>query len=302
MDHEPELTREVDLRFPVDLKATLRGVWRGTRDPSWRFRPDGIWRASRSPTGPATIRLVDRGRFVEVGAWGPGAQAALDGAANLVGANDDDHGFAPEHPIVARLWRDHRDVRMPRSSAVTESLLACVLEQRVTTFEARRSMSQMATRWGEPAPGPIDLTLPMDPEVLAGVPHYELHVLGIERKRADTMRRVAANARRLDALATLPVAEARLRLVEVPGIGEWTAAEVALVALGDADAVPIGDAHLPNDVTHVLSGRAVDDDAMLEALEPFAGHRGRVIRLLAAAGLRAPRRAPRYAPRDISDQ
>ena len=78
---------------------------------------------------------------------------------------------------------------------------------------------------------------------------------------------------------------------------------MALVALGDADAVPVGDVHFPSDVTYVLTGTAVDDEeAMLEALEPFAGHRGRVIRLIQAAGLRAPRRGPRYAPRPIAEQ
>jgi 3-methyladenine DNA glycosylase/8-oxoguanine DNA glycosylase len=128
-------------------------------------------------------------------------------------------------------------------------------------------------------------------------------VVGVEKKRADTVRRVAANARRCDALALLPPAEARERLTEMPGVGPWTAAEVALVALGDPDAVPVGDVHLPSTVTYALTGTAVDDDeAMLDALAPFAGQRGRVIRLLGAAGIHAPRRAPRYAPRDIRDQ
>jgi 3-methyladenine DNA glycosylase/8-oxoguanine DNA glycosylase len=135
---------------------------------------------------------------------------------------------------------------------------------------------------------------------VAGVAYYDLHVLGVEKKRADTLRRVAANARRLDALALLPPAEAHQRLREVAGVGPWTAAEVALVALGDPDAVPVGDVHLPSDVTYALTGVAVDDDdAMLEALAPFDGQRGRVLRLVAAARLRAPRRGPRYAPRDI---
>ena len=57
----------------------------------------------------------------------------------------------------------------PRSGAVTEALVASVLEQRVTTFEARRAQGQLVARWGEPAPGPTDLMLPPHPEVLAGV-------------------------------------------------------------------------------------------------------------------------------------
>jgi 3-methyladenine DNA glycosylase/8-oxoguanine DNA glycosylase len=297
------LERTISLPLPIDLPGTLAGLRRGAHDPSCRFASDGIWRASRSPAGPATVRLVPDGDRVVATAWGDGAGAALDAVPELVGAADDLEGFDPDHhPVVATLWRRHPGLRLPRSGAVAEALVSSVLEQRVTTYEARRAQSQLVARWGEAAPGPTDLMLPPDPEVLAGVAYYDLHVLGVERHRADTVRRVAANARRLDALAALAPAEARERLMQVPGVGPWTAAEVALVALGDPDAVPLGDAHLPADVTHALSGEAVDDDlAMLEALEPFVGHRGRVVRLLVTAGVRAPRHGPRYAPRDIRD-
>jgi endonuclease III len=295
--------RSVLLPFAIDLPRTLSGLRRGRHDPCCRFATDGIWRASRYPAGPATLHLVARGDRVEATAWGAGAEEALEGVPALIGCHDDDGGFAPDHPVVARLWRDHADRRIPRSGAVTEALVASVLEQRVTTFEARRAQGQLVARWGEPAPGPTDLMLPPHPEVLAGVAYYDLHVLGVEKKRSDTLRRVAANARRLDALVDLPVAEAHARLLRTAGVGPWTAAEVALVALGDPDAVPVGDVHLPANITYALTGVAVDDDdAMLEVLEPFAGQRGRVIALVNSAGIHAPRHGPRYAPRDIRSQ
>ena len=298
------LERTVALPFPIDLPKTFFGIRRGQHDPTCRIDADGaIWRASRSPAGPTTMRLVPHRDRVEASAWGEGAEAALDAAPSLIGCHDDSDGFDPQHPVVARLWRDLAAIRVPRSGAVTETLVSVVLEQRVTTFEARRAQTQIVTRWSEPAPGPTDLMLPPDPEVLAGVAYYDLHVIGVEKRRADTVRRVAASARRLEALTVLPPAEANARLTQIPGVGPWSAAEVALVALGDADAVPVGDVHLPSTVTFALTGEAVDsDDAMLEVLEPFAGHRGRVIRLIMAAGIAAPRHGPRYAPRDIRDQ
>lgn len=294
------LERTVTLPHPVDLFATLRGIRRGRSDPTCHIGVDGFWRATRTPDGPATLRLQPDGIQIHAAAWGDGAEAVLDGVPDLVGANDRADDFRPEHPLVVRLWRDFAAVRVPRSRAVAESLIVNVLEQRVTTFEARRSHRQLVNRWGEDAPGPTSVLLPPHPDVIAGIPHYDLHVIGVERARADTLRRVGANARRLDQLVGLPVDQARERLLAIAGIGPWTAAQVALTALGDADAVPIGDVHLPRDVTYALTGTAVDEDeAMLEALAPFTGHRGRVIRLLSAAGIHAPRRAPRYAPRDI---
>ena len=295
--------RTVALPFAIDVRRTLFGVRRGSHDPTCHFTPEALWRASRSPAGPVTLRLVPEADQVVATAWGDGAEAALDAVPALIGCHDDSTGFDPAHPLVRRLWRDLGAVRIPRSGAVIETLVNVVLEQRVTTFEARRAQAQIVAKWGEPAPGPGNLRLPPDPEVLAGIAYYDLHVVGVEKKRADTVRRVAASARRLDALALLPPSEAHQRLTAIPGVGPWTAAEVALVALGDADAVPVGDVHLPSQVTFALTGEAVDDDdAMLEALAPFAGHRGRVIRLIGAAGISAPRHGPRYAPRDIRNQ
>ena len=72
------------------------------------------------------------------------------------------------------------------------------------------------------------------------------------------------------------------------------------MALGDADAVSVGDYHLPSLVSWALAGeRRGTDERMLELLAPFAGHRGRVIRLLAGAGSSRPD-ALRMAPRDIA--
>lgn len=246
------------------------------------------------------MRITIAGDRVEAQAWGDGRGAALDHIEDLIGLTDDVSGFSPTDGLVAKLWRDFGRRRMPRSGAVTEALIDTVLEQRVTTFEAHRSRRDLIARYGGPAPGPVELSLPPDPDLLADVAYYDLHELGIEKKRADTIRRIAASGRRLDALARLPPAEATERLLVTTGVGPWTAAEVARVAFGDPDAVPVGDVHLPGDVTYALTGtaRPGDDDAMLDALAPYHGHRGRVIDLIAAAGIHAPRRAPRYQPRD----
>lgn len=303
MTEEPALRRSLEIPPGIDVAGTLAQLRRGRNDPSMRFAADGFWRAGRTLSGPATIHLTRRGTVLEVTAWGDGAETALDGLPSLVGLHDDVSGFRPEHPLVARVWRDLGGRRIPRTGQVAEALVSFVLEQRVTTFEARRAQHQLAERWGDPAPGPGGLRLGPDFERLAGVPYYELHVIGIEQARADTVRRIASNARRLDALATLPARDAYDRLLTVPGVGPWTAAHVSTLALGDPDSVPVGDLHLPRDVTYALTGTAIDDDrAMLEALAPFAGHRGRVVLLLIAAGIHAPRHTPRAPRRDLRDQ
>jgi 3-methyladenine DNA glycosylase/8-oxoguanine DNA glycosylase len=87
---------------------------------------------------------------------------------------------------------------------------------------------------------------------------------------------------------------ARRRLEAFPGVGPWTAAKVAQVALGDPDAVQVGDYHLPHTIAYALEGRVRStDERMLELLEPYRGHRARVIRLIGVAGIVAPRFGPR---------
>ena len=62
------------------------------------------------------------------------------------------------------------------------------------------------------------------------------------------------------------------------------------MAWGDPDAVPVGDFHLPNTVSWALAAEdRGTDERMLELLEPYGGHRRRVVLLLKGAGIKAPK-------------
>jgi 3-methyladenine DNA glycosylase/8-oxoguanine DNA glycosylase len=299
-------TRIVTVCDRYELRRTLGPLRHGAGDPTVRHGRDGsVWRATRTPAGPATgqYRPLRAAGAVEVSAWGQGAAWLVQHADDLLGIHDDVGGWpalAAAHPVLGRLARDHQGFRLGRSRAVFEALVPTILAQKVTGREARRSWWRIAWRWGEAAPGPVPLRLPPAPEVLAAIGYHELHPLGVERRRADTIRAAARHAHRLEEIVGLSRADAEQRLRAVPGVGAWTAAEVALVALGDADAVSVGDFHIPTVVCFALTGeRDGTDERMLELLAPFAPHRGRAIRLLETAGLGPERRAPRLAPMDF---
>jgi 3-methyladenine DNA glycosylase/8-oxoguanine DNA glycosylase len=237
----------------------------------------------------------------EVEAWGPGAQWATDHVATLCGERDDPSGFYPQHRLVSEAWRRNPGMRVPRSEAVFEALLPAVLTQKVPTDEAHSSYWSLVAALGEPAPGPMRLHVPPPAAVMARQPYWKLHRFGIERRRADVIITAARSAKRLEETALMDMPAAWSRLQAFPGIGPWTTAKVAMVALGDADAVPIGDYHLPHIVGYAFDGTARStDERMLELLEPYRGHRSRVIRLLLLAGVSAPRFGPRMQLRDIS--
>ena len=287
--------------FPLDLGLTLGRLRRGRHDPTARIFQAEVWRATRTPDGPATLHLLAGNGAIECEAWGAGAAWVLDQVQELLGFHDRPEGFRPDHQLVRDLHRRFPGMRLGRTGLVTEALVPSVIEQKVAGMEAWRSHAGLVRAFGEPAPGPAGLFLPPDPRRLAAAPYHQLHRFGIERRRATTLSRVCVRASRLEEAAAMEPGAARARLEAFPGVGPWTAAEVAAVALGDPDAVSVGDYHLPNLVAWALAGKPRGDDAlMLELLEPFRGNRGRVLRLLELGGHHAPRFGPRMRLRSIA--
>jgi 3-methyladenine DNA glycosylase/8-oxoguanine DNA glycosylase len=294
--------------FRVDLARTVGVHRRGTGDPAFRVEPSGaVWRTSRTPYGPATLRITaDRpagpgdGTTVLAWAWGPGAAWALAALPGLLGADDDRTGFQPAHPLLAEMDRRYAHLRIGRSGRVFEALVPAVLEQKVVGAEARRAWRTLMLRYGEPPPGQAPPGMRVFPpaRAWARIPSWAWHRAGVEGVRARTIIGAAHVAERLEEIVGMTPAEADLRLRSLPGIGPWTSAETRQRACGDADAVSVGDVHLPGAVGWALAGRTTDDAGMLELLAPYAGHRHRAARLVVLSGRRPPRRGPRMAPRD----
>ena len=293
--------RTIPITVPLDLRLTLGPLVRGPADPAMRLAPRNAWRATLTPDGPAAVAMELLDGRVRAEAWGPGADRALTELPALLGLEDDPSLLRPAHPLVDRLARRMPGLRIGRSGGIMEVLVPAILEQKVTGTEAFRAYRGLLRRYGEPAPGPLPLVVPPPPSLLAALPYHAFHPFGVEARRADTIRRAARVAGRLEEGAALGSEEVDCRLRTIVGIGPWTSAEVRLRALGDPDAVSVGDFHLPHLVAWTLAREPRADDArMLELLEPFRGQRARVARLLEASGLAAPRFGPRMAPRSIA--
>jgi 3-methyladenine DNA glycosylase/8-oxoguanine DNA glycosylase len=288
----------------LDAALTLRALWMGPGDPQVRISGATVVRATRTDAGPAALRLTCAAGEIIVQAWGPGADSAVGQLPELLGAGDDPSALIPRHRLVRDLQRRLPGLRLTRTGAVVEALVPAVVSQKVTGLEAKRAYRALLRRFGEAAPGPLGdlgLRVPPEPAVLAGQAYAVFHPIGLERRRAETIIAVARAARQLEEARGMRPPEARRRLQAVPGVGPWTAAEAARVALGDPDAVSVGDYNLPHLVSWALSGRPRgSDEEMLELLEPYRGQRARVVRLLELSGIRPPRYGPRQAPRNIA--
>ncbi len=290
----------------VDLGATLSWYQHGRNDPTtWLERSrqgptaaGRFVRATWTPDGPATVQLRwSASTPLEAETWGPGAEWLLARVPHMVGDLDQgDAGLETDaHPVVAAATRAHRFVRFGASGTLYHELLPTILQQRITAMEAKHQWAELCRELGERAPGPFShLLAPPAPGVLVRQPSWWFHPLGIERKRAEPLIEVARHAEKFWTWAEMPPDEAARLLRLIPGVGVWTTGCVTGPALGDVDAVPVGDFHVKNIIAWNLADEArATDERMLELLVPYEGRRGRVVRAVCAHGSGAPKFGPR---------
>jgi len=310
---EKPIESEYRPAVPTDVGRAVLAQRHGRNDPTFTasapLSAGGIvWRASRTPVGVATLALRQTaGGVIRAAAWGAGAEWALDQLPALCGRDDDPDGFdASRHPSVAEWHRRHPDLRIGRTDLVFDALVSAIMEQKVTSMQAFSAWRSIVTWYGERAPGPTPRPMFAPPSVDGWrlVPSWAWHRAGLEppqsRTIVETARRGASIVRAASAATD---GEGRDRVfIGLRGVGIWTSAETRIRAFGDPDAVSVGDYHLAHQVGFALTGHRTDDDGMLELLEPFAGHRQRVIRLIYAGSALEPRRGPRLHPEDHRDR
>lgn len=280
------------------MRATA--LWGGA---TWlRTDATGAWYADRTPDGPGTLRLTLGGPTLRAAAWGAGAERLIARAPAIAGLEDSPWAVRAHHPLVANAMRLAPGARIGRLDRIFPTLIGAIVGQKVTGLESQRSLRRLARRHGERAPGPRDdLWLLPSARTLREMSYAEFHPLGIDRRRAMVIIEVARRANRIEQLVGQPTAEIERKLQSLRGIGPWTTGVIGHEALGDPDALPLGDYHLPNIVAFNLAGEPRADDArMLELLEPYRGQRGRVVRLVKMAGASPPKWGPRSEARDIA--
>lgn len=273
-----------------------------------RPRPGTVRRAEPGPHGPMVYEATQRDGRVDIQVWGPhptsedACDVALQRARGWIGWHDDVPDLADVtagHHTLRDAARRVGPVRLSCVPRVQEAVGRAVLGQLVQGVEARRSTAQLAALVGAPATAGL-WCWPTATE-LGRTPAYAMRRCGISLRGATAIHRGALDDVQLERVrADFGRLDRRLRAI--PGIGVWTSAEVRF-ALGDPDAVSVGDHNLPTTVCHALCGAEPDectDELMLDLLAPYAGQRARVIRLVVLAvgrGLlpRARRRGPRAA-------
>ncbi|MGH2753018.1 MAG: AlkA N-terminal domain-containing protein [Actinomycetota bacterium] len=162
-------------------------------------------------------------------------------------------------------------MRAPGAVDGGELAVRAVLGQQVSVAGARTLAARLVTQFGKPltVPEPPLSHLFPSPEVMV---EADLSKIGLPKSRQRTLRSLAESLAdgRLILDRGSDRDEARSRLMEIPGIGPWTASYVAMRALGDPDAF------LPTDlgVKRALTRLGVTErpEALAERWRPWRAY------------------------------
>lgn len=200
-------------------------------------------------------------------------------------------------PVLRPLLRRLPGLRVPGAWDPFEMAIRAIVGQQVSVKGATTLMGRIVRAFGEPCAGsPVaGLTHAFPaPAVLADA---ELSGLGLTGARIATIRALAAavadGSLRWDHLGDLDAAERRL--TELPGIGRWTAQYIAMRALGEPDAFPVGDLGLLNALSALLGYRITPKELerRAEAWRPWRAYATLALWLGAPAPPASPRKGVR---------
>jgi AraC family transcriptional regulator of adaptative response / DNA-3-methyladenine glycosylase II len=148
-------------------------------------------------------------------------------------------------PLLAPSVARHPGLRVPGAFDAFELAMRAMLGQQVTVRGASTLAGRVAERFGEPVATPLACLNRIAPtaESLVAVRSTTLAGLGLPGARAESLRNLARVVARheIDLECSLDPDRIVERLVELPGVGPWTAEYIAMRALRWPDAFPASD-------------------------------------------------------------
>jgi AraC family transcriptional regulator of adaptative response / DNA-3-methyladenine glycosylase II len=153
-------------------------------------------------------------------------------------------GTLKSDPALARLVVSAPGLRVPGCWNGFELATRAILGQQITVRNATALAGRIVKAFGRVVSETSDVThLFPTPEILA---EADLRSIGMPRTRRETIRALARAVcdERIRFEGIVDSESFMNRLMEIPGIGKWTAQYVAMRALGEPDAFPVGDAAL----------------------------------------------------------
>ncbi len=210
---------------------------------------DGVYRrAMRLPSGIAVVGLTPTDGHVHASlllASVADLPAAVHRCRRLFDLDADPVAYTTvlaDDPALRRSVAANPGLRVPGAVDGGELAVRAVLGQQVSLAAARTLTGRLVAAHGTPLPERVGGVTHAFP-TLEALADSDLAVIGLPRPRRETLHALARAM--LDEVVVLDGSadrvETRQRLLEIRGIGDWTAAYIALRALGDPDSFPASD-------------------------------------------------------------
>lgn len=242
---------------------------------------DGVYRrVLRDREGVNVVQAEQADpRTISLRITGPRPQRWVPVVARMLGTEADVHEWYARvrpFPWLARLSRELRGLRPPRYPSLWEALAHAIVFQQISIHAAGSIMRRLVEALGEPVDigGAAQYAFPL-PEMLLRANDAQLRAAGLSANKASHLRHaalaVAQNQITDAAIEALSTPEAIQSLINVRGIGPWSAAVVLLRGFGRLDVFPLKDSGVARSMRMLSDGQTVDADALLEALGSVRG-------------------------------
>lgn len=197
------------------------------------------------------------------------AEAVTHSISRILGLDIDLRPFyaiAGDDPFLSKAIQTFYGLHPSRTDSVLEALVTAIMGQQISGAVARAIRARVVRTLGSSFVVDNDTfyTFPKTTDFLeAG--QDRLRTLGLSTRKAEYILEVASRAangsldlQRLEKLSNQDVVE---ELVQIRGIGQWTAQWTLLRALGRSDAFPSGDLALKRVISeYYFDGEPISDD------------------------------------------
>jgi DNA-3-methyladenine glycosylase II len=269
-----EVRREVTPRWPFRLPR------RGGPDGVLRVRSGVVHRLLRVDGEPVVVRVAQpAAERVLFGARAERADLAEEAIARMRFALGVDDDLAPFHarfrhdPLLGRVLRAHRPLRVRRRPDPWEALAWAVIEQLIEFGRAAAIQRRIVRALGAHCERTGLRDVPA-PAALAAIAPARLCAWDLGERRALALVRASREvaAGRVELSPAAPEAGWR-RLRAIPGIGRWTVETLALHGQGRLEVLPAGDLgylKLVGRLTRRRPGAVADEEEVRAFFAPYA--------------------------------
>ena len=179
-------------------------------------------------------------------------------------------------PKLTTITRKLRGLKPMRPGSLFEMAVVAITEQQISLAAAYQIRSRIVQRFGEPIDN--QWIFP-EPHILASAPLEDLRSCGLSRQKAHYIRELAGKTADgtvdLDILKNMDDDKAREAIMNLRGLGRWSADYILIRGLARPDCVPIDDLAIRSVVGEYLGdGQRVTSHEVAEKLEPFRPYRG----------------------------